>query len=160
MLWLPWCVWQIPSVRNAKTALAHFYQQWQHEPLVVDKWLSIQACSRLPGTLEQVKHLTQHQAFTIKNPNKVYALIGTFANNNPAQFHDISGAGYEFLTQMVLQIDPINSKVASRLVKAYAQWRKYDVQRQALLKAQLEKIANTPRRLSKHVYEVVSKSLG
>ena len=139
-------------------ALAHFYDQWQDDPLVVDKWLAIQAKSRLPGTLEQVKRLTQHSAFNLKNPNKVYALIRTFANDNQAQFHDISGAGYAFLTDIILQLDPMNPNVASRLVKSYTLWRKYDVQRQALLKQQLETIYNAPG-LSKQVYEIVSKSL-
>jgi len=142
-----------------EAALAHFYQQWKHEPLVVDKWLAIQANSRLPGTLDQVKRLTQHEAFDIKNPNKVRALIGAFAHNNHAQFHENSGIGYAFLTDMILQIDPMNSQISSCLVEAYTLWRKYDVQRQALLKQQLEKIADAPR-LSKNVYEIVSKSLG
>jgi aminopeptidase N len=142
-----------------ETALTHFYQQWKNEPLVVDKWFAIQASSRLPGTLEQVKHLIQHEAFNLKNPNKVRAVISTFANNNQAQFHDLSGAGYEFVTEMILQLDSINAQISSRLVKVYTLWRKYDEQRQALLKQQLEKIANTPN-LSKNVYEIVSKSLG
>jgi len=141
-----------------EAALSHFYQQWKNEPLVVDKWLAIQAGSRLPGTLEQVKQLTQHEAFNLKNPNKVRALIGSFAQNQ-VQFHELSGAGYEFLTDQVLQIDPMNCQVSSRLVKAYTQWRKYDGQRQAQLKQQLEHIAQAPN-LSKNVYEIVSKSLG
>ncbi|MEN8221106.1 MAG: aminopeptidase N [Pseudomonadota bacterium] len=142
-----------------EAALGHFYHQWKNEPLVVDKWLAIQANSHLPGTLDQVKRLTQHEAFDIKNPNKVRALIGAFAHNNHAQLHEISGVGYAFLTDVILQIDPINSQISSRLVKAYTLWRKYDVQRQVLLKQQLEKIADAPR-LSKNVYEIVSKSLG
>jgi len=100
--------------------------------------------SRLPGTLDQVKRLTQHEAFDIKNPNKVRALIGAFVHNNQAQFHENSGVGYAFLTDVILQIDPINSQISSqidpmnsqissRLVKAYTLWRKYDVQRQAML---------------------------
>ncbi len=141
-----------------EAALSHFYQQWKNEPLVVDKWLAIQAGSSLPGTLEQVKLLTQHEAFNLKNPNKVRALIGSFAQNN-VQFHDLSGAGYEFVTEKVLQIDPMNCQVSSRLVKAYSRWRKYDVQRQARLKQQLEQIADVAN-LSKNVYEIVSKSLG
>jgi aminopeptidase N len=141
-----------------EAALAHFYQQWKHEPLVVDKWFTIQASSRLPGTLEQVKQLTQHEAFNLKNPNKVRAVISTFANNNHLHFHDLSGAGYEFVTKMILQLDPFNAQISSRLVKVYTLWRKYDVQRQALLKQQLENIVNTPN-LSKNVYEIVSKSL-
>jgi aminopeptidase N len=139
-------------------ALTHFYEQWRNDPLVVDKWLMIQAKSRLPGTLEQVKRLTKHEAFNLKNPNKVYALIRSFANDNQAQFHDISGAGYAFLTDIIVQLDPINPNIASRLVKSYTLWRKYDSQRQSLLKAQLETIYNTPQ-LSKPVYEIVSKSL-
>ncbi len=141
-----------------EAALAHFYQQWQHEPLVVDKWLSIQATSSLPNTLEQVKRLTIHQAFNIKNPNKVRALIGSFAHNNQAQFHAINGAAYEFVTDFILKLDRLNSQLSSRLVTVYTLWRKYDGQRQRLLKQQLEKIANTPN-LSKNVYEIVSKSL-
>jgi len=141
-----------------ESALAHFYDQWRDDPLVVDKWLAIQAKSRSPGTLEQVKRLTQHSAFNLKNPNKVYALIRSFTSENQAQFHDISGAGYAFLTDIILELDPINSNVAARLVKSYTLWRKYDAQRQALLKAQLETIYNAPR-LSKPVYEIVSKSL-
>jgi aminopeptidase N len=140
-------------------ALAQFYQKWKHEPLVVDKWLGIQAGSRLPGTLTQVKRLIRHEAFNLKNPNKVHALIGSFSQNNHAQFHDISGAGYRFLANMILEIDPNNAQVSSRLVKVYTQWRKYNARRQTLLKRQLEKIVNTPR-LSKNVYEIVSKSLG
>jgi len=141
-----------------EAALAHFYQQWQNEPLVVDKWLSIQASSCLPDTLEQVKRLTAHEAFNIKNPNKVRALIGSYAHNNQAQFHALSGAAYTFVTDFILELDPLNSQLSSRLVSVYTNWRKYDGQRQSLLKHQLEKIANTPN-LSKNVYEIVSKSL-
>ncbi len=141
-----------------ETALAHFYQQWKNEPLVVDKWLNIQASSSLANTLEQVKRLTAHEAFNIKNPNKIRALISSFANLNQAQFHAVNGAAYEFLTDFILELDPLNSQVSSRLVSVYTHWRKYDLQRQSLLKQQLEKLANTPN-LSKNVYEIVSKSL-
>ncbi len=137
-------------------ALEHFYQQWKNEPLVVDKWLSIQASSSLANTLEQVKRLTKHEAFNIKNPNKVRALIASFAHNNQAQFHAINGAAYDFFTDFILKLDPLNSQLSSRLVSVYSQWRKY--QGQELLKQQLEKLANTPK-LSKNVYEIVSKSL-
>lgn len=141
-----------------EAALAHFYQQWKNDPLVVDKWLGIQASSRLPNTLEQVKRLIAHEAFNIKNPNKVRALIGSFAQINQAQFHALSGAAYDFFTDFILELDPLNSQLSSRLVTVYTLWRKYDGQRQTLLKQQLEKIANTPN-LSKNVYEIVSKSL-
>ncbi len=138
-------------------ALNQFYQKWKHEPLVVDKWFSIQAMSHLPNTLADIKRLTQHDAFTTKNPNKIRALIGVFTQNH-AQFHEESGQAYDFVTDMILEIDQFNSQISSRLVKPYTNWRKYDLPRQSLLKAQLEKIAQAPG-LSKNMYEIVSKSL-
>jgi aminopeptidase N len=139
-------------------ALASFYDTWKDDPLVMDKWLSIQATSRLPDTLETVKALTSHPAFTIKNPNKVRALIGAFAQANPVRFHGPSGEGYAFLADYVLTLDPMNPQIAARLVTAFTLWKRYDEKRQALMKAQLERIIQTPK-LSKDVYEVVLKSL-
>jgi aminopeptidase N len=139
-------------------ALASFYEKWKDDPLVVDKWLSIQATSRLPRTLETVKALTRHPAFNIKNPNKVRALIGAFAQGNPLRFHDPDGAGYAFLADHVLTIDPMNPQIAARLVSAFTLWKRFDEKRKALMKAQLERILSTPN-LSKDVHEIVSKSL-
>jgi aminopeptidase N len=139
-------------------ALASFYEKWKDDPLVMDKWLSIQAASRLTNTLEKVKALTRHPAFTIKNPNKVRALIGAFAQGNPARFHDPSGAGYEFLADHVMAIDPLNPQIAARLVSAFTLWKRYDESRRALMKEQLERILKAPG-LSKDVHEIVSKSL-
>jgi aminopeptidase N len=139
-------------------ALASFYEKWKDDPLVVDKWLSIQATSRLPGTLATVKDLTRHPAFNIKNPNKVRALIGAFAQGNPVRFHGADGAGYSFVADQVLTIDPMNPQIAARLVSAFTLWKRYDEKRKGSMKAQLERILHTPK-LSKDVYEVVSKSL-
>ena len=141
-----------------REALASFYEKWKHDPLIMDKWLSIQAMSRLPGTLETVKALTRHPAFNIKNPNKVRALIGAFAQGNSVRFHGPDGAGYEFLADQVLALDPMNPQIAARLVSAFTLWKRYDEKRKILMKAQLERILKTPK-LSKDVYEVVSKSL-
>jgi aminopeptidase N len=138
-------------------ALADFCERWKADPLVLDKWLSIQALSRLPDTLERVKALTRHSAFTIRNPNKVRALIGSFAANS-VRFHDPGGAGYEFLTGQVIAIDPMNPQIAARLVSAFTLWKRYDEKRKALMKAQLERILKTPN-LSKDVSEIVIKSL-
>jgi len=138
-------------------ALAAFYTAWKDEPLVVDKWLGIQAMSRLPGTLDTVKKLTAHPAFTLKNPNKVRALIGAFSAN-ANRFHDPGGAGYAFLADHVIAIDAMNPQIAARLASAFAMWRKYEATRKTLMKVQLERILNT-RNLSKDVHEVVSKSL-
>jgi aminopeptidase N len=138
-------------------ALDEFYEKWKDDPLVMDKWLSIQALSRLPDTLERVKALTRHPSFNIRNPNKVRALIGSFAAN-AVRFHDPGGAGYEFLAGQVLTIDPMNPQIAARLVSAFTMWKRYDDKRKALMKAQLERILKTPH-LSKDVGEIVTKSL-
>jgi aminopeptidase N len=137
--------------------LAEFYEAWKSDPLVMDKWLAIQATSRLPGTLDKVKELTKHPAFTMRNPNKVRALIGAFSSNS-VRFHDPSGAGYAFIADNVLAIDQKNPQIASRLVSAFTIWKRYEVKRQTLMKAQLERILRTGK-LSKDVFEIVTKSL-
>ncbi len=139
-------------------ALAAFYGKWKDDPLVMDKWLSIQAMSGLPFALDIVKALTRHSAFNIKNPNKVRALIGAFSQGNPVRFHDPDGAGYVFLADHILVIDPMNPQIAARLVNPFTLWNRYDEKRKALMKAQLERILNAPR-LSRDTHEVVSKSL-
>jgi aminopeptidase N len=139
-------------------ALAAFYEKWKDDPLVMDKWLSIQAMSRLPSSLDRVRELTRHSSFNIKNPNKVRALIGAFCQGNPVRFHDPGGAGYAFLAEHVLAIDPMNPQIAARLVNPFTLWKRYDEKRKALMKAQLERILKTPG-LSKDTHEVVSKSL-
>ena len=140
-------------------SLKAFYDKWRDDPLVVDKWLSIQATSRLPNTLNAVKALTLHAAFNIKNPNKVRALIGAFCQANPARFHDPAGAGYDFLTDQVLALETFNSQIAARMCQPLSTWRKYEPVRRALMKRALERIAAVPK-LSKDVYEIVAKSLG
>jgi len=140
-------------------AIEEFYQQWKHDLLVVDKWLGIQATSRLPGTLDHVVKLTKHESFSLKNPNKIRALIGSFAHGNPSQFHDITGNGYRFITDRILEIDKLNPQIAARLMGVYTLWRKYDEQRQALMKQQLEQIVSE-KSLSKDVFEIATKSLG
>ncbi len=139
-------------------ALSTFYAKWQKDPLVVDKWLGLQATSRLPGALDQVKTLVDHKAFSIKNPNKVRALIGAFCNGNPAQFHAADGEGYAFLADHVIALDGLNPQVAARLSNAFSQWRRYDEQRQGLMKTQMERVLAVSG-LSRDVYEVMSKSL-
>lgn len=138
-------------------ALQKFYDKWRKDPLVVDKWLGLQAASRLPGALSNVKKLIQHESFTIKNPNKVRALIGGFCSNL-AQFHAKNGEGYRFIGDYVTKIDALNPQISSRLVNVFTLWKKYDPDRQKLMKEQLEKIISTPN-LSKDVHEIVSKSL-
>ncbi len=139
-------------------ALAQFYQQWQSDPLVIDKWFALQASAKLPDTLSRVKSLLQHPAFDIKNPNKVYALIGAFSHRNLVRFHVANGEGYQFLADCVRQLDPLNPQVAARMVTPLSQWQRYDSKRQHLMRSQLEGILQN-KTISRDVGELVSKSL-
>jgi aminopeptidase N len=139
-------------------ALARFYAAWSRDELVIDKWFALQARSSLPGTPNRVRELTMHPAFERKNPNRVRALVGAFAQGNQIRFHDASGAGYVFLADEVIILDPINPTTAARLVQALGAWRRHDPARQALMQRQLERVLATPN-LSKNTYEMVSKSL-
>ncbi len=147
-----------PFEEKKALALELFAEQFRDDPLVMDQWFSVQAASPLPGGLERVQRLMQHPAFTLKNPNKVRALIGAFANQNLVNFHRIDGAGYAFLADQVIMLNALNPQIASRLLAPLTRWRKYDATRQGLMKAQLERILASGE-LSTDVYEVVSKSL-
>ena len=140
------------------TCLDSFYQQWQNEALVVDKWFSLQASSSNPDTFSVVQSLLQHPAFDLRNPNRVRSLIGAFSQANPLHFHAANGQGYQFLGDHIIALNTLNPQVASRMLNALTSWRRYDVGRQALMKTQLERIIATDA-VSKDVYEVASKSL-
>ena len=140
------------------TLLEDFFRKWQSDPLVVDKWLTLQATCSLPGTLERVRALTEHPAFSLKNPNKVRALIGAFCSANHHQFHAEDGQGYIFLTDHILALDPMNPQIAARLLTPLTLWRRYDAARQQLMQEQLERI-NAERELSSDVREIVGRSL-
>ena len=139
-------------------ALDAFLAQWNHDPLVMNKWLGIQAGAQLEGNVDNVRRLMSHPAFDIKNPNKCYSLIGGFVGGAPTEFHAKDGSGYAFLGDVVLTLDGLNGQVASRMVTGFTRWKKYDAERQALMKAQLERILAKPG-LSENVFEIVSKSL-
>ncbi|MGH7046431.1 MAG: aminopeptidase N [Stellaceae bacterium] len=141
-----------------ETALAHFFAIWRHDPLVVDKWFSLQARASLPQTVAQVRELARHPAYDRRNPNRVRALVGAFAQGNQVRFHDPSGAGYAFLADEVIAIDPANPTTAARLVQPLGLWRRHDPARQALMRAELERVLAAPG-LSRNTYEMVSKSL-
>jgi len=139
-------------------ALAMFADYFKDDPLVMDQWFSVQAGCTLPGGLERVQALLSHPAFTLKNPNKIRALIGAFANQNAVNFHRADGAGYRFLADQIITLNALNPQIASRLLTPLTRWRKYAPARQALMKAELERILASGE-LSSDVYEVVSKSL-
>jgi len=147
-----------PFTEDKAKALATFAENFKDNPLVMDQWFSVQAGSPLPGGLERVKALMQHPAFTIKNPNKVRALIGAFAGQNLINFHAADGSGYRFLADLVIELNGFNPQIASRQLAPLTRWRKYDAKRQALMKGELERIRASGQ-LSSDVYEVVSKSL-
>jgi aminopeptidase N len=140
-------------------ALARFYASWSHDDLVIDKWFALQARSSLPQTPNRVRALTMHPAFERKNPNRVRALIGAFAQGNQLRFHDASGAGYALLSDEVIALDQVNPTTAARLVQSLCVWRRHDTARQALMRRQLQSIIAIPD-LSKNTYEMVSKGLG
>lgn len=139
-------------------ALAMFADYFKEDPLVMDQWFSVQAGCTLPGGLERVQALMNHSAFTLKNPNKIRALIGAFANQNAVNFHRADGAGYRFLADQIITLNALNPQIASRLLTPLTRWRKYAPARQALMKAELERVLASGE-LSSDVYEVVSKSL-
>ena len=147
-----------PFEAEKAQALASFAEHFKDNPLVMDQWFSVQAGSTLPGGLQRVRELMEHPAFNIKNPNKVRALIGAFAGQNLINFHAADGSGYRFLADRVIQLNGFNPQIASRQLAPLTRWRKYDSARQALMKAELERIRNSGE-LSSDVFEVVSKSL-
>jgi len=139
-------------------ALGDFYERWKDEPLVIDKWFAAQARDPDEGALGRVMGLTAHPAFEAKNPNRLRALVSTFANFNPVRFHDPSGAGYRFLADQILATDGFNPMTAARLVEPLGGWRRYKPELGGLMKAELQRILATPN-LSKNVFELVSRSL-
>ena len=137
-----------------------FYEQWQHQALVVNQWLKVQACCHLPGTLDRVKALIDHPAFDIKSPNQVIALIIGFCTHNPSNFHREDGSGYAFLVDQVTTLNEINPQIASRILaqSPMINWKRYDKKRQRLIHFQLQRLRNLPN-LSSEVFEVVNKCL-
>jgi aminopeptidase N len=139
-------------------ALDHFYARWQDEPLVLDKWFAVQARSARPDSVETVRGLLSHPKFSLKNPNRVRALIGSFVHANPTGFNRADGAGYKLLAGQALGIDRFNPHVAARLLGAFESWRILEPGRQARARAVLEDLAARP--LSTDSYEIVTKTLG
>jgi aminopeptidase N len=143
---------------QAEIALNAFYHQWQEEPLVMNQWLAVQAGSAEYGSIENIHKLLAHEAFDIKNPNKVRAVIGTFAGQSLVNFHQEDGAGYQLLADNIILLNGLNPQIASRLVAPLSKWRRYMPSQGQKMKQQLQRIM-AQKDLSKDVYELVSKSL-
>ena len=139
-------------------ALEDFYARWRGEPLVVDKWFSVQARAPGPEALGRVLGLTAHPAFDAKTPNRLRALVAGFSQMNPAAFHDPSGAGYRFLADQILAVDRFNPNVAARLIEPLGGFRRFKPELAAKMKAELERILASEG-LSKNVYELASRAL-
>ena len=137
--------------------LDSFYERWRGESLVVDQWLQVQAASRL-NDAEAVRRLEGHPAFDAANPNKLRALYGAFGGRNNRNFHAAGGAGYGFLADALAELDARNPQMAARLLTPLTRWRKFDANRQKLMRTALEHIKARDK-LSKDVFEVVTKSL-
>jgi aminopeptidase N len=139
-------------------ALASFFDRWKDDHLVIDTWFAVQAQSPLPSTLDTVKDLTAHPLFKLATPNKVRALIGSFALSNPLQFNRPDGAGYAFLADKVLEVDKLNPQVAARLLGAFRSYRSLESKRYALAAAALSKVAETAN-ISRDIREIVSRMI-
>ncbi|AWB67731.1 aminopeptidase N [Saccharobesus litoralis] len=138
--------------------MKEFETKWTGDSLVMDKWLSLNATHESDCTLAHLAQLEKHQDFTMQNPNRVRALIGAFAMNNPKAFHSKDGAGYQYLANKLIELNAINPQVAARLITPLIQFKNLDDSRQVLIKGELERIAQTPD-LSKDLYEKITKAL-
>ncbi|HET6196933.1 MAG TPA: DUF3458 domain-containing protein, partial [Acetobacteraceae bacterium] len=141
-----------------RAALDAFHARWKGDDLVLDKWFAIQAMSPLPDTLSAVRALAKHADFDLRNPNRVRALVASFASGNQVRFHAADGGGYRFLADTIVALDPMNSQVAARLVPPLGQWRRFEPARQALMKQELQRILDAPN-LSKGTFEMATRSI-
>jgi aminopeptidase N len=141
-----------------QAAINAFYSRWHGDDLVLDKWFAIQAMSPLPGTLEAVRALARHADFDLRNPNRVRALVASFATGNQVRFHEPSSGGYRFLADTIIALDPLNSQVAARLVPPLGQWRRVEPARQTLMKQELQRVLDAPG-LSKGTFEMATRSI-
>ncbi|OLO11629.1 aminopeptidase N [Chromohalobacter japonicus] len=141
----------------AEPALKAFGEKWAHDPLVMNQWFTIQVTRPQEDVLERVKYLMAHPLFSLKNPNKVRALIGAFAAQNRVNFHRLDGEGYRLLTDVVIELNSLNPEIAARIITPLTRWQRFDEQRQALMKAELERIRAED--LSPNVYEMVERAL-
>jgi aminopeptidase N len=149
------CDNQLPQ---AQELLDDFLAAWAHEPLVVNKWFGLQASTETDDAPERIAALLRHPAFTLRNPNRVRALLGNFAIANLTGFHRADGAGYRLVTDAVLELDRLNPSVAARLLTSLGRWRRFDEARQALMRAELERVL-AAEGLSRDSYEIATKSL-
>ena len=146
------------AVPERKAALEEFYQRYRDDPLVLDKWLAFEASVPASETLNRVRALLDHPAFSIANPNRVRALVGAFAGGNQTQFNRADGAGYAFLADFVIDLDRRNPQTAARLLVSFRSWRALESKRRALAEAALRRVAEVPD-LSTDTRDIVTRTL-
>jgi aminopeptidase N len=146
------------DVPERRAALDDFFRRYCADALVVDKWFSLQATMPQADTLDTVRRLTRHPAFSLANPNRVRALIGAFAQGNPTQFNRADGAGYEFVADNVLALDAKNPQISARLATAFRTWRTLEAGRRGLAEAALRRIKAAPS-LSRDLSDIVERAL-
>jgi aminopeptidase N len=146
------------GVEEFDAALERFYARWRDNPLVIDKWFSVQAASPRADAAARVNKLKVHPDFELRNPNRVRALVAAFAMRNPRAFHAADGSGYGFVAELVREIDPLNPALAARLLTPFESWKRFDLGRQAAARAELEQI-RALNRLSKNTAEVIERTL-
>jgi aminopeptidase N len=148
-------LYQVPE---RQASLDDFYRRHKSDPLVIDKWLGLQAMIPQSDTLERVRGLARHSVFSLANPNRVRALIGSFAHGNQTQFNRVDGEGYAFVAETVLALQAKNPQVAARLMTAFRSWRALEPARRARAEAALREIAASTD-LSRDVKDIVDRSL-
>ncbi|TNV21669.1 aminopeptidase N [Buttiauxella sp. B2] len=138
--------------------LAAFDEKWHQDGLVMDKWFVLQATSPATDTLSKVRELLNHRSFSMGNPNRVRSLIGAFAAGNPAAFHALDGSGYQFMVEMLSELNHRNPQVASRLIEPLIRLKRYDAKRQEMMRAALEQLKGLEN-LSGDLFEKITKAL-
>jgi aminopeptidase N len=139
-------------------ALAAFYDRWRNEPLVLDKWFSVQASAPRKDAVARVTALRKHPDFSLRNPNRARALVGAFATRNPRAFHGADGDGYRFVAQLAGQADALNPALAARLLTAFESWRRFDAGRRAHAEAAIQGLHDRPS-LSSNARDVIKRAL-
>ncbi|TFH90217.1 aminopeptidase N [Vibrio ouci] len=141
-----------------ESLMQDYSDKWKHDGLVMDKWFALQGTNPAENVLDVIKQTMGHEAFSLKNPNRTRSLVGSFLNMNPVRFHAKSGEGYKFAGEILRELNSSNPQVASRLIDPLLKFRKYDEQRQALIKAELEALKSMDN-LAKDLFEKVTKAL-
>ena len=144
---------------SREKALTNFYEQFSDDHLVIDKWFALQAMIPEPATIQRVTQLMQHADFSMKNPNRLRSLIGTFTNMNLTGFHALDGSGYALLKRVVLEVDPLNPQIAARLLSSLRSWRTFEPRRRALIESLLREVLGQDK-ISADLKDIATRALG